>query len=93
MGPEQTSNPLIQLFPFILIMFVFYFLLFKPEKDKQKKHREALNGLKKNDEVVTSGGIHGTVVNVKPDTITLRVDDNVKLEVDKEAVVTIKTQP
>jgi len=42
--------------------------------------------LKKNDEVVTTGGIHGTVANIKDQTLTLRVDDNVRLEVEKNAV-------
>jgi preprotein translocase subunit YajC len=42
--------------------------------------------LKKNDEVVTSGGIHGTVVNVKDSVVTLRVDDNVRMDVDRNAI-------
>lgn len=90
MGAEQSVNPLAQMIPFVLVLIVFYFLVLQPERNKQKKHREAVNGLKKNDEVVTSGGIHGTVVNVKPTTIVVRVDDNVKLEIEKDAVTTIK---
>ena len=60
------------------------------EKKKQKERKDMLGNLKRNDEVVTASGIHGTVVNIKPDTIVLRVDDNVKIEFDKEAIVTIK---
>ena len=86
---ESTASPFSQLIPFILIGFIFYFLVFKPEKEKQKEKKERLANLKKNDQVVTAGGIHGTIVNVKAGTVILRVDDNVKLEVDKEAIATI----
>ena len=46
--------------------------------------------LKKNDEVVTGGGIHGTVLNVKDNTLTLRIDENVKIEINKSAVSVLK---
>jgi preprotein translocase subunit YajC len=46
--------------------------------------------LKKNDEVITAGGIHGTIVNVKDHTVTLKVDDNVKVEVQKGSISTMK---
>ncbi len=49
-----------------------------------------LSGLNKNDEVVTTGGIHGTVVNVKDKTVTLRIDDNVKIEIDRSGIAYIK---
>jgi preprotein translocase subunit YajC len=45
--------------------------------------------LKKNDEVITSGGIHGTVVNVKEKTVVLRLDENVRVEFDKEAILAV----
>lgn len=90
MSPDQTANPLVQMFPFALIFFIFFFLVIKPEKDKQKKHKELIGNVKKNDQIVTVGGIHGTIVNVKPTTVTVRVDDNAKMEIDKEAIATIK---
>ncbi|OGW94606.1 MAG: preprotein translocase subunit YajC [Omnitrophica bacterium RIFCSPLOWO2_12_FULL_45_13] len=46
--------------------------------------------LKKNEEVVTTGGIHGTIVNVKEATVTLKVDDNVKIDVEKNCIARIK---
>ncbi len=90
MSPDQTISPLSQLPVFAIIFFIFYFLIFKPQKDKQKQHKEMVKNLKKNDEVVTTGGVHGTVVNIKETTIIIRVDDNVKFEVDKEAVSSVK---
>jgi len=89
MSPDQTASPLVQFVPGLLIFAVFYFLLIKPQRDQQKKQKNMLTQLKKNDAVVTSGGIHGTVVNVKDTTLILRVDENVKIEIDKEAITTV----
>ena len=88
----QTAqvNPLINLFPLILIFVIFYFLLIRPQKAKEKEHLKTLAKLNKNDEVVTSGGIHGTIVNVKDKTVVLRIDDNVKMEIEKNAVAYVK---
>jgi preprotein translocase subunit YajC len=72
---------------FLVVIFgIFYFMLIRPQQKQQKKHQELINNLNKNDEVVTLGGIHGTIINVKEKTFVLRVDDNVKIEIDKNAV-------
>ena len=89
MPPEQTSNPIIQFIPGILIFFIFYFLIIKPQKDKQSEQKKLLNNLAKNDTVVTSSGIHGTIALVKDKTVIVRVDDNVKIEFDKEVITTL----
>ena len=89
MPPDQSANPLIQFFPAIIIFFIFYFLILKPQKDKQKEQQNLLKNLAKNDEVVTSSGIHGTIVLVKEKTVIVRVDDNVKIEFDKEAIASV----
>jgi len=79
---------IVQFLPFILIFGVFYFLVFAPMRKKQKKHAEMLQRLKNGDQVVTSGGIHGTVVGVTDDLIQLRVASKVEIEVTKSAVST-----
>lgn len=89
MGAEQVISPWNMLVPYALIFAVFYFLVIKPQKDKQKDHQGMLNDLKKNDEIVTTGGVHGTIVNVKDHTLILRVDDNVKIEIDRSAVIRV----
>ncbi|MBF0521818.1 MAG: preprotein translocase subunit YajC [Candidatus Omnitrophica bacterium] len=87
---QAASNPLMHMIiPYALIFLIFYFLLIKPQKDKQKELKDMLSNLKKNDEVVTTSGIHGTVVQVKDKTVVLRVDDNTKIEFDREAVVVV----
>ena len=90
MPQAPQVNPLINLFPLILIFVIFYFLLIRPQKAKEKEHLKTLANLNKNDEIVTSGGIHGTIVNVKDKTVILRIDDNVKMEIEKNAVAYIK---
>ena len=86
----SSGNPLLNLMPVILIFIVFYFLLIRPQKKTQDEHKKMVAGLKKNDEVITAGGIHGTIMNVKDNTVTLKVDDNVKVEVQKSSVMTMK---
>jgi preprotein translocase subunit YajC len=86
MQNPQAVSPLVNLFPLLLIFVVFYFLLIRPQKQKEKDQQKMLAALNKNDEVVTSGGIHGTIVNTKEKTVILRVDDNVKIEIEKSCI-------
>ena len=88
----QAVNPLVNLFPLILIFIIFYFLLIRPQKEKEKQHKKMLAALNKNEDVVTTGGIHGTIVNVKDKTVILRIDENVKIEIEKNCVAYKKTQ-
>jgi len=92
MQNTQALNPIINLLPLILIFVIFYFLLIRPQKSKEKEHQKMLTNLNKSDEIVTTGGIHGTIVNVKDKTVILRIDDNVKIEVEKGCVAYIKKQ-
>lgn len=90
MPQAQAANPLVNLFPLILIFVIFYFLLIRPQKAREKEHQKMLSSLNKNDEVVTTGGIHGVIVNVKDKTIIVRIDDNVKIELEKSCVAYVK---
>ncbi len=90
MPQSSTVSPLVQFFPLVLIFIIFYFLLIRPQKQKEKEHQKMLGGIDKNDEVVTLGGIHGTIVNVKEKTLILRIDENVKMEIEKNSIAYIK---
>lgn len=81
-----TPSPLVSFMPLILMIVIFYFLLIRPQQKRQKEHAQMIASLKKNDEVITSSGIYGTIVGVKDDSFILRVDDNVKIEFQKGAV-------
>ena len=87
---STAPSPLLNLMPVVLIFVIFYFLLLRPQKKTQEEHKKMIHALKKNDEVITSGGIHGTIMNVKENSITLKVDDNVKIEVQKNSISVMK---
>lgn len=87
--PEQPAL-IAQLFPLIFLIILFYLLILRPQRKKQIEHQNMIKSLKKNDEVVTVGGIHGVIVNVKEKTFVLRVDDNTKIEVDKNSIAYLK---
>ena len=72
---------------YIVALFgLLYFLMIRPQQQRQKKHQDLIKGLKVNDKVVTAGGIYGTVVKTKEDTLILRVADNVRVEILKTAI-------
>jgi len=76
--------------PLIFIFAIFYFLLIRPQQQRQKKWQEMLESLKTGDKVVTSGGLRGTIFAMKDDSVTLRVPpDNLKLEVTRGSVVSV----
>ena len=81
-----AAGPLAMLVPFAVMFLIFYMLVFRPQSKARKEHEQMVKHLKKNDTVVTNGGIFGTVVNVKPETLTLRIDDNVRVEVEASAI-------
>lgn len=89
--PTDAAGPLSQLpiIPYMIIFLIFYVLVIKPQKKKQKDHKELLTKLKKNDQIVTAGGMHGVVSMVKEKTVMIRIDDNVKVEFDIESVSTV----
>lgn len=91
MNPGAAQpNVIASLMPIIFIFGIFYFLLIRPQQKKQKDQQKMIGELKKNDEVVTNGGMHGTIVNVKDATFVLRIDDNVKVEINKSAIAYLK---
>ncbi len=87
---QQTQSPILSLMPIIVIFIIFYFLLIRPQKKAQEDRKKMVSALNKNDEIVTTGGIHGTIMNVKENSVVLRIDDNVKIEIQKIAIGTLK---
>lgn len=93
MPATSAVNPLMNMLPLVLIFIIFYFLIIRPQKAKENEHQKMLSNLAKNDEVVTTGGIHGTIITVKDKTIILRIDENVKVELEKNCVSYVKKLP
>lgn len=72
--------------PMILIFVAFWFLLIAPQRKKQKEHDKMIKALEKGAHVKTVGGMFGTVTGVKDDRFVIRIAENVKVEVAKEAI-------
>src|SRR3954471_7151253 len=75
--------------PFILIFIIMYFVLFRPQMRRQKEQQRLVTPLKTGDRVVTNGGIHGLISNVKDTTVIVKVADNVKIEMEKLAIANV----
>lgn len=86
----QTPNSIISFLPLIFILGIFYLIVFLPARRRQKKLQEMIDNLKPGDKVVTSGGIYGTIVGLKDDRIQLRIAENVKVELSKNAVTALQ---
>ncbi|MFQ5666030.1 MAG: preprotein translocase subunit YajC [Candidatus Binatia bacterium] len=87
----HSSGPpaLVQFLPLILIFVVFYFLLIRPQQQKAKEHRGMLANLKRNDEVITSGGLYGKVVALGEKALTLEIAPNVRVRVDRPQIAAL----
>ncbi|NOX87994.1 MAG: preprotein translocase subunit YajC [Calditrichaeota bacterium] len=87
------GNPIMAFLPFILIIVIMYFLMIRPQSKRQKEKQKMLDALKKGDNVITMGGIHGKVVGFTDDnkTVILKIDDNVKVNVERSAITAVKS--
>ena len=87
----SVGEQMAQMLPmFILIVVIFYFVIYRPQKQQREKQQGMINQLKKGDKVVTSGGIWGTVTNVGKETVTLQVAENAKMKVVREHIVRLR---
>jgi preprotein translocase subunit YajC len=91
--PDGAAGALSMLPALMMIMVLFYFLMIRPERRKQASHKALLEGLKKNDRVVTVGGIYGVVMNVQRDAdeVVLKIDEtnNTKVKVTFGAIARV----
>ena len=71
---------------FGLIFVIFYFMIIRPQQKRQKDRQKMLDAMKKGDKIVTSGGIHGTVIGVEDKIVLVQIADNVKVKVDRGSV-------
>lgn len=85
-GLFGPGSPLIQLAPFAMILVVFYFLLVRPQQRKAKETQEMLDGLRVNDDVVTTGGLHGKIVRMADKVVVIEIAPKVQVKIDRPAV-------
>jgi len=86
-APEGGGGLVSLLLPLVLIAAVFYFLIMRPQKKREEEHTQMIDSLQKGDQIVTIGGIHGTIRQIDEDSVLAQVDSNgVKLRFDKQAI-------
>ncbi len=74
------------LLPIVAMVAIFYFLIIRPQQKQSKKMTAMRNSMERGNKVVTSGGIHGVITNIKDDIVTVRIADSVKIDVDRTAL-------
>ena len=86
-APPQ-SNPLGMLLPFVLIFAVFYFLIIRPQSKRQKDHKTMVGALQKGDQIITSGGIHGTIqaISDESEVVTIEIADRVRIKMSRGSI-------
>lgn len=85
----QQGSPFGGLMPLILIFIFFYLFLIRPQQKQRKEHQKMLDALKKDDKIITAGGLYATVVSVKGDTVEAKISDNVRIQIVKQTISTV----
>src|SRR3984957_94674 len=89
-APSAQTNPLMSFLPLVFIVAIFYFLVFMPMQKQKKQQAQMLSSLQTGTDVLTTGGIVGTIVSLTDTTLILRVKpDNIKLQVMRSAVTSL----
>lgn len=91
-GQSATGGGLVALLPLVLVLVIFYLLLILPAQRRQKKIAQMHRALKTGDKIITNGGIYGVVAGLEDDTIQVRVADQVKLRIARNAVAGLQTE-
>ena len=87
----EQANPLTTLvLPFLMVFAIYYLIVILPTRRNQKKAQEMIQNLKVGDKVITNSGIYGTIAGLKGDRIQLRVAENVKIEMSRNAVTALQ---
>jgi len=91
-GAEQQAGGGMEGIIMLVIMFaIFYLLLIRPQQKRAKQHKELVENLKSGDQVITAGGLHGKIVAVQDDIITLEIASNVRIKINRPSIVGTKT--
>jgi preprotein translocase subunit YajC len=85
--PAEGQSPYSSFIFLLLIVVVFYFFMIRPQMKRQKDLRKFRDSLKQGDKVVTTGGIYGKINAIKDNHIIVEIDDNVKIKIDKSAIL------
>ncbi|MFH1051592.1 MAG: preprotein translocase subunit YajC [bacterium] len=90
-GQGGTGSLVSTLIMFGAVILIMYFLMIRPQQKRQKEHQKMLESIKKGDKVITSAGMHGTVVDIDGSNYVIQVADNVKITFEKSSIATKKS--
>jgi preprotein translocase subunit YajC len=90
--PSGTGAFFVQIFPLLLIFVIFYMLMIRPQQKRMKEHQQAINAVKKGDEVVTGGGIRGKVTKVTDDEAEVEIAQGIRVRVVKGTLSQVLTK-
>jgi preprotein translocase subunit YajC len=85
---QMLANPMV---PLVLVVAVFYFIIIRPQSQRSSEHSKLIKGLKRNDEVVTNGGIVGRVAEISDNLVTLEIAPNVRVRVERAEIKGLST--
>ncbi len=88
--PTDLNSLFGLIFPFLIVIVVFWLLIWRPQSQEQKKRKAMLEAVKKGDEIVTVGGIHGTVIVAKKDTLIVKIAEKVEIEIDRAGIGSVR---
>ena len=86
-GP--APGPIVSFMPIALMFVILYFLLIRPQQKRTREHDTLISGLKRNDEIVTSGGIHGRIHAIHDAVLTVEIAPNVRIRLDRQQVASV----
>ena len=86
MAPSGGEGGIMDFLPLILIIFVFYFFMIRPQLNKQKEQKKFRESLAKGDKIVTIGGLHGKISEIKETTAIIEIATNIKVTIEKSAI-------
>jgi len=90
-GAQQgQTSPVTTIIFIVMIIAILYFLLFMPQRKQEQKRKQMVEGLQRGDEVVTSGGIHGSITRVKEDTVIVKIGEKTEITIEKKSVSRVK---
>ena len=89
---NAAPSGLMNLAPLIIIMVIFYFLLIRPQQKQMKERKKMLEAVKSGDKILSSGGIYGTIDNIKGDEVEVKIADNVKVTMTRSAIAAVINQ-
>ena len=91
-GPDALTSTLVNIFPLLAIGLIFYFLLIRPQQRRMKEMQTMIAGVRKNDVIVTNGGVIGKVKSVADDELRVEIAPNVDIRIERSAVANVRNR-